>query len=320
MPILKATDPTPERPVIIFIYGDPGVGKTSLFNTAHEPLLLDFDRGKDRAILRKDTLVVNTWEDVLEEERAGTFKNYKTIGIDTAKAALDDFLMSYVGKKDIKNLKNKLAAYGAIGDDFKLFIANRRSEQADIVIIAHAKEEKDGDLLKKFPDVTGGSYQLLLRIADQVGFMTMRNNRRVVIFDPTDTSVGKNVARLPIIEVPGEGSPELPHFMHTIITKVRTSISALSDAQREALEKAGKLEEEIGKCETPDDLTLLVPVVNALPKVQSTALRQKIGERATQMKWTWDKEQSKFIEPAKAPEVATTAKATSGKKATATNQ
>ncbi|MDP3452894.1 MAG: AAA family ATPase, partial [Bacteroidales bacterium] len=145
MPILKKEESLPKRPVVIVVYGEPGIGKTSLFNTCESPLLIDFDRGVDRSIMRQDTLLVSKWEDVQVEEKAGTFNAYKTIGIDTAKAALDDFLMSYVIKQDYAAAKNKLKAYGAIGDEFKLFVNNRRADNAELVIIAHAKDEKEGD-------------------------------------------------------------------------------------------------------------------------------------------------------------------------------
>lgn len=267
MPLLKANEALPERPVIILLYGEPGIGKTSLFNTAANPLLIDFDRGKDRAIFRQDTLVVNTWEDIEVEEKAQTFKGYATVGVDTAKAALDDFLMSYVVKKDFKNAKNKLAAYGAIGDDFKIFVSNRRSENADIVIICHSKDDKDGDITKKIPDVTGQSYQLLLRIADQVGYMSMQNNKRTIQFEPTDKSIGKNVARLPLIEIPNEAEPEAKNFMATIIDKVKKSITAQSTQQKEALEAFEIFSGAIAKATTVLNLSeILNDAVNILPK------------------------------------------------------
>lgn len=280
MPILKANEALPERPVIILLYGDPGIGKTSLFNTSNNPLLIDFDRGKDRAIFRKDTLVVNTWEDVEIEEKAGTFKNYNTVGIDTAKAALDDFLMSYVVKKDYKNAKNKLAAYGAIGDEFKIFVSNRRSENADIIIICHSKDDKDGETLRKIPDVTGGSYQLLLRIADQVGYMSMVGNKRSIQFEPTDRTVGKNVARLPLIEIPNETDPSAKEFMAKVIADVKSAICAQSEAQREALEKSEKFQIEIEKAAEISDLSLLLPSIAELPPYLQLPLIQVFTQKA----------------------------------------
>lgn len=280
MPLLKANEPLPERPVIILLYGEPGIGKTSLFNTSQNPLLIDFDRGKDRAIFRKDTIVVNTWEDIDTEEKAGTFKNYGTIGIDTAKACLDDFLMSYVVKKDFKNAKNKLAAYGAIGDEFKIFVSNRRSESADIVIIAHSKDEKDGEAIKKVPDVTGGSYQLLLRIADQVGYMSMKNNKRTIQFEPTDNTVGKNVARLPLIQIPNETDPEIHGFMQTVIDKVKKSICSQSESQREALEKSKLLQDEINVAKSIGELLLTTAVITELPQYLQAQIAQVLSSKA----------------------------------------
>lgn len=300
MPLLKASDPLPKRPVIIVIYGDPAVGKTTLINTAKNPLLIDADRGKDRAILRKDTLVVYSWDDILAEEKSGLFKDYNTIGIDTPKAILDDFLMSWVQNNDFKLKKNKLQAYGAIGDEFKVFLSNRRSEDSDIVIVCHSKKEKEGDITTTFPDVTGQSYALLMRIADQVGYYAMRNNKRTILWDPTDTSVGKNVAKLPLTEVPGEGDPALKTFMAGIIDRVKEAISRQSEAQQEALEKMEKFSKEIAGIDNVDHVNMMIPVIQQLPKVQKDALLKVLGEKAKEKGYQWVKEKAAFIDPAPA--------------------
>ena len=72
MPILKQTDVTPRRPVIIMIYGQPGSGKTSVATTANEPLIIDTDKGYDRSVRRVDTLIATKWEDVLTEQKSGS--------------------------------------------------------------------------------------------------------------------------------------------------------------------------------------------------------------------------------------------------------
>lgn len=297
MPILRKEESLPERPVVIVLYGEPGIGKTSLFNTAKNPLLLDFDRGVDRSINRQDTLLVSKWEDVLAEEKDGTFANYDTIGIDTAKAALDDFLMAYVVKQDYKNAKNKLAAYGAIGDEFKIFVSNRRGENADMVIIAHSKDEKEGDILKKIPDVTGQSYNLLLRIADQVGYMKTVNNKRTIQFEPTDTTIGKNVARLPLIEIPDESSPDFRNFMADLITNVKLAIQTMSAAQQEALDKMAHYQDQVTNCTDPEDLTSLLQLADEMPASFKATLRKLIAERAKALGFVGDKVTGCFVDP-----------------------
>lgn len=291
MPIIKATDALPERPVIVTVFGVPGSGKTSLFNTSDNPLLIDFDRGADRSVLRGDVLKVNRWEDVLEEESKGTFKDYKTIGIDTPKACLDDFLMDYAVRSDIKNSRNKLAAYGFIGDAFKLFAANRRAEEADIVLIAHDKTEKEGDAIRIFPDVTGQSYNLIMRISDQVGYISIRNNKRTISFDPTDSTVGKNVARLPVLQIPDCEDPSFRSFMAEIIKSTKASIASLTEEQEKSIQVSLQWKEAILAEKDPNILTSFVTQIMEIPDVPlRKALLRTLNNHASGIGLQWDKE------------------------------
>lgn len=293
MAIIKKTDVFPKRPVIIVIYGTPGVGKTSLFNTSKNPILLDCDRGADRSINRQDTIVANSWKEVLQDE--GEIKNYSTLGIDTAKATLDDFLMTHVIEQDYKLKTNKLKAYGAIGDEFKLFVNRRRNEGVDIVVIAHAKEDKDGDIIKLSPDVTGQSKDLLLRIADQVGFLTMVNNKRTLTFEPTDKTVGKNVAKLPTMEVPDETDPAFPNFMAEIIEKVKESIQRQTEEQKAALNKIRELSEAIALMEEEEQANAISEDILTLTKMQQAGIKAQFMARIKEVGIKYDKEQKKFV-------------------------
>lgn len=312
MPIVKKSESLPPRPVIILIYGDPGVGKTSLNNTASNPLLLDFDRGSDRAYNRQDTLVItNGWEEIDNEEQAGSFSNYSLITIDTAKACLDDFLMEYVIKQDGRLRTNKLKAYGAIGDEFKLFINKRRAGGVDILIIAHSKIDKDGDNTKITPDVTGGSLALLLRIADQVGYMFMQNNKRVIEFNPTDRTVGKNVAGLPTLAVPDKTDPGYKGFVdREIIEKVKEALAKMTDDQRKALQL---IEDWQGKIDAvPGEHEALLAISNAVSEIPEQhillQLRKYLSEHVKKLGWKWDNTQKLFvpIAPVKVEEKAAT--------------
>lgn len=290
--IIKKSETMPKRPVIILLYGSPGVGKTSLFNTSNNPVLLDTDRGSDRAIFRQDTIIASSWKDVLADE--GEIKNYSTLGIDTAKSMLDDFLMTYVTEQDYKLKTNKLKAYGAIGDEFKVFINRRRNEQIDIVVIAHAKEEKDGDNSRFSPDVTGGSKDLLLRIADQVGYISMINNKRTINFDPTDKTVGKNVARLPVMEIPDETDSRFSTFMAGIIESVKTAIQSMSECQIKAIEDIEQVQSLISAINTLDDAQNVSDEIAKLPKAQKIGFRNAFSDKLKETGITFKKESNKF--------------------------
>lgn len=291
--LVKKSESFPERPVVIVLYGTPGVGKTSVGNTATSPILIDTDRGSDRAVNRVDTIIASSWNDVLADEEQ--IKQYQTIIIDTAKSVLDDYLMLWVISKDYKLEKNKLKAYGAIGDEFKLFINKRRSENLDIVLIAHSKEEKDGDNTKISPDVTGQSKDLILRIADQVGFMTVENGKRIITFEPTDKTIGKNVARIPKMEIPDEADPKFKTFMSDIIQQVKDSIRKQSAEQLEAQRQIDMFQTELNACTDSNSLMAISGKCATLPKAQQAAMRKRIGVKIAELGLKYDKEQNKFV-------------------------
>lgn len=292
MAIIKKMDSFPKRSIIIVIYGTPGVGKTSFVSTSEEPLLIDCDKGADRSVTRVDTLIASKWEDVLNEK--DSFKNYKTCCIDTAKSVLDDYLSIYVCNKDYKLRNNKLKMYGAVGDEFKMFVNERRSEDLDLVFVAHSKEEKDGDVVKVSPDVTGQSKDLLLRIADQVGYVTMVNNKRTLAFDPTDKSVGKNVANIEPLEIPDKFSAEFPTFMAGIINRVKAAINSQTEDQKKALQEVEKLRGEIAAIKETTDADAVLLLLNDKPKTLSMPLKELLNAKVKELKFKFNKETKLF--------------------------
>lgn len=298
MPIIKKNDVTPERPVIIVLYGQPGSGKTSLSTTAENPVLIDTDRGFDRAAQRVDTLVAQTWQDILSEYE--TLKGYKTIIVDTARAVLDDYLAAYVCEQNYKLKTNALKRYGQMGEEFKAFVNFLRSNGSDIVFICHDKEDKDGDATKHSPDCTGQSKDLLIRIADQVGYVGIQNKQRVVSFEPLDNYVGKNVAQLGPIAIPDAPSKEFDSCMTAIIKRVKECIQSKSEAQRKAQEQLSALRGQIDAVETLDDVDIILKASKSLPAVMKgpffTELKEALGTKG----FTYDIKAKKFVKDEKA--------------------
>lgn len=279
MPIVESNQPLSERPPIILIFGEQATWKTSIVHTCENPMLMDFDRGSRRSKGRKTVLEPDNWQEVLNMERSGQFKKYNTIGIDTPKAALDDFLVPHAIAMDSRmgTQKFKLQLFGAIGDAFKQFINNRRFEQSTIFMIAHAK--KDEDSKKIIPDITGQSLQLILRIADQIGYIFIKNGKRMITFEPSEGVIGKNTAQLPEMEVPEYDQPGFKTFGAELVAKVKTALAAMSDEQREALEESEKYQTQIENCTEVEDLSLILNNVNALPPYLQFPLITLLGNK-----------------------------------------
>lgn len=293
MPIIKKNDVTPERPVVIVIYGMPGSGKTSLSTTSENPILIDTDRGFDRAVQRVDTLSAQRWRDILAEYE--TLKEYKTVIVDTARAVLDDYLADYVCEQNYKLKTNALKRYGEMGDEFKAFVNFLRFNGSDIVFICHDKEDKDGDVTKHSPDCTGQSKDLLIRIADQVGYLGIRNKQRVISFEPHDNYVGKNVAQLGTIAIPTAPSKEFDTCMADIIKSVKQALQDKSEAQRKAQEQLAQLRGQIDAVETLEEIDAILKASKELPNVLKAPFFTELKESLVAKGFSYDGKAKKFV-------------------------
>lgn len=279
MPIIKKNDVRPERPVIIMLYGVPGCGKTSVATTASNPIIIDTDRGSDRAVRVTDTLLADNWQDILNSTES--LKEYNTIVIDTAKTMLDDFLSVYVCDKNYKLRTNSLKRFGEMATEFSNFVGKLQTFGADLIFICHDKETQEGDVVKHSPNCTGSSKDLLQQKADQVGYISLVNGKRTISFDPRDNFVGKNVAQLPATEIPDASSPEYDVFMADIIAKVKTSIQNKSEAQRQAIELLSSLRQELEKVETEAETTALMKKCTQLPQVMKAPFFNEVKTALT---------------------------------------
>ncbi|MCM1066412.1 MAG: ATP-binding protein [Muribaculaceae bacterium] len=293
MSIVKKDDVRPERSTITVIYGMPGAGKTSLGITAEHPILIDTDRGYDRATHRVDTVVANCWEDITSE--IDTIKLYKTTVLDTAKACLDDYLSEFVCKRDYKLRTNALKRYGAMADEFKAFVNTLRANGSDLIFICHDKETTEGDITKHAPDCTGQSKDLLIRIADQVGYVGIQNKQRVITFEPRDNYVGKDVAQLGSIVIPLAPSKEYDSCMSDIIKRVKRALNDKSEAQRKAQKQLEELRAKVGAVESIEGIESVLQDMKELPAVMKKPFFAELKESLATKGFVWDGAAKKFV-------------------------
>lgn len=281
MPILKKTDVRPERPVIVMLYGVPGCGKTSIATTANNPVIIDTDRGADRAVQVIDTLSAQRWQDILEV--AEDLKEYKTIIVDTAKTMLDEFLSVYVCEQNYKLRTNSLKRFGEMASEFSAFVSRLQTFGTDLIFICHDKESQEGDIIKHSPDCTGSSKNYLQQKADQIGYVSSVNGHRTISFQPKDNFVGKDVAGIGSVQIPDYGSEEFGTFMADIIGRVKKSIQGKSEAQRKASELVASLREQLAAVADDDAAAALLVACKELPAVMKapffTEIKKTLAEK-----------------------------------------
>jgi hypothetical protein len=189
------------------IYGQPGLGKTTLSLSSPNPLLLDFDSGVHRinAAHQCDTLQVESYQnflDVLKED----LSTYKTLVIDTAGKMLDymgAWLIANEPKLGKKDGSLSLQGYGARKSEFVRVLKQIAIMGKHLVFVAHEKEEKDGDQKIVRPEIGGSSAGDLIKELDLVGYMEAVGKKRTISFDPCEKFYGKNTCNLPsVIEIP----------------------------------------------------------------------------------------------------------------------
>lgn len=185
----------------ILVYGQAGVGKTTLALSSPSPLLLDFDNGVHRVNYKHqtDTVQITCWEDclnVLNEDLSA----YQSIVIDTGGKMLD-FMSEYIIKNNPKMGKMNgaltLQGFGERKGLFRQFCKKIMMLNKHLIFVAHRDTQKEGDEYRYVPLFGGSSYDDLVSDLDLVGYMEAVGRKREITFDPTDRNDGKNTCNLP---------------------------------------------------------------------------------------------------------------------------
>lgn len=230
--IRKATEINTSRKFRVLLYGVPGVRKTSVAVSAPRTLLIDTESGYDRVDVRFRRAAYTqpkNYAELLSDLVPENVKEYETIAIDTGGALLE-MMKPYVIAQNAKNGQKdgttlSIQGYGAIGREFARLIDHcYRVLDKNIVVVFHAKEDKDGDQLIYRLDVEGGTKNAIWKSMDLAGFMEVRGQRYFVSFSPTERVYAKSTRGI-------TGEVEVP----TIVGNEKNDIlSRLFDRLRDA--------------------------------------------------------------------------------------
>lgn len=296
--ITRSTDPIRVEQIVICIYSPPGIGKTSLGFTADDPLLIDFDGGAYRAANRRDSVPVKSWTDVASMT-ADDLRDYKTIVVDTAGRALD-VLSTDIIARDTKMGRGgtlTLQGYGKLKGEFGPWLKMLRSFGADIVLLAHADEQRNGDDVIERIDAQGGSKNEIYKSSDAMGRLAIRDGKRVLLFSPSDTAFGKNPAGLPPLEVPvfDAGS----RFLGDVIRRIKDQLNTLTAEQQEVAQLLGDWRARAVAAATGKAMTALVGEIEGLDARIRENAKRVLWDHARGHGFCYDKAKG-FVEKAEA--------------------
>lgn len=186
------------------VYGQPGLGKSTLALSTPNPVLFDFDGGIQRVngAFQCPTLQVQNWNEVLQalQELETQSNDFKTIVIDTAGKMLD-YMSTYIIQQDNRLGKRDgsltLQGFGARKIMFINFLKRVSMMGKHVIFVAHEREEKDGDIRIVRPEIGGSSAGDLIKELDLVGYMQAIGNKRTISWTPQEKFYAKNTCNLP---------------------------------------------------------------------------------------------------------------------------
>lgn len=222
-----------KKKIRILLAGFPGIGKTTLALSAPKPLHIDVDRGVDRVRVndRQDFTQPETYEELLQDLNSD-LSSYETLVFDTGGKLLD-LMKPYVIKQDSKNGQKdgqtlSIKGYGAVGKEFqRLMDYAYYTLNKNVVVIFHAKEDKDGEATKLRILVEGATKDNVWQPMDLGGFIEMYNGKRILGFDNCERYYAKGTHGIRgVIELPDLDNPNNHNdFLIKLFDKVNESIA-----------------------------------------------------------------------------------------------
>lgn len=272
--IIRSTDQITVERLNVVIYGQPGLGKSSLAFTADTPLLLDFDGGAHRAANRKDSVRVTAWDHVTSITDAD-LAPYRTVVIDTAGRALD-VLSADIIRRDAKMGRGgalTLQGYGLLKSNFVAWLKMLNGLGKDVILIAHMEEQRNGDDVIERLDVQGGSKGEIYKAADAMGRLSIVAGKRVLNFSPTDAAFGKNPGHLEVMDVPPPA--QAPDFLAGVIVAIKEKLNELTEEQRVASEAMEAWRLKLNDAEDEEAINALLTAVKGGAQAHKAMLRDR---------------------------------------------
>lgn len=305
-----------KKNLVMMVYGEPGIGKTTLAMSAPGPVLIDTDGGVSRTHTahRCPTVQVSKWEDVngaLDEIASGP---YKSILIDTVGKLLDymgDFIIRNNPKMRKFDGNLSLQGYGVRKQMFREFIKRCMIMGRNVIFIAHAEEQKVDEQFVVRPIVGGSSMADILMELDLLGLLVNIGGKRLLLWGNDGTTsfaksfYAKNTCFLPnVMEVPAVADAEgnitrANDYLAGVLDTYAEFQKRKEDTNASYAKLIGEVSERIAACKTDKDLNTLRKEFadDGFGHIYDSKLVSgtKLMAKARELGFTYDKVKAKFV-------------------------
>ena len=307
--IKKSNEIAIQRNVKMMVYGQAGMGKTTLALSAPNPLLLDFDNGVKRvnnAHLGEVGIVqITNWQEVvtLLTTESADLAPFGTIVVDTI-GKMMDFIIAYrCGGRN-----PRVQDWGTINSDFKWFVNALSGLGKHIIFVAHRDSRKEGDDTVFVPALREKSYNSIVTELDLLGYLEMKNEngvqKRSITFDPTSRNDGKNTCQLPgvmfiqnILDQNGQPTAPNDFIEKHIIAKYQGMIQVKEQAQAEYNRVLDEIREGVEQITDAQGANHFVAHIGDYKDMGNSVIlfaRDLFGKKAKALKLKYNKETKQY--------------------------
>lgn len=316
MPIQKPSElDFSQKKVAILITARPGVGKTTLAESADKPLLIDLEDGIDRvdACYRKDRITDTNYEDFKSDLENLDLSEYNTLVVDSI-GKLIDLMTPFVIKqnsasnalKDGKTLS--LKGYGAISTEVANFTKSVKNRGKDIAFIAHVTESQDKDgIIRTRVNIPGSTKDRIWDDIDLGCYVEFNGKQRIAHFTPSESWDAKGTHGIygdyviPELKSTANGGNSADnHFLADLLNKVRADLvesskKYLDDGKiyAEAMKFRQNIEDAKNVAELNEVVGKLGGIKHAL--TSRDELLAAVQAKADKMGATYDRKAKKYI-------------------------
>lgn len=196
MKIHNTSDASVKPSVLMLVYGQGGVGKSTFTATAPKPILADCENGSKYFGLRGikvDVAQIESWNDIQEFYKFVKESPHETIVVDPIGELMEKLKVFLVNSKEKKWVQYDgsltMVGWGEMKDRMRQFVKAIRDLNKHMILVAHVEEKDDEGKVIKRPKIMTKMSEELIALVDVVGFMEVVKSINPQTGEPEDKRI-----------------------------------------------------------------------------------------------------------------------------------